>query len=103
MLQHLIVSTPFSSGISVALSLVARRKILMAIVSFFENLISIGAINTSASASVTHNFPKAAKVDTWSQPRYSKSMSMMMTAALQYSSPSSLIRTAFTMVLSFLA
>lgn len=40
----------------------------MAIVSFFENSISIGAINTSASASVTHNFPKAAKLDTWSRP-----------------------------------
>ena len=40
----------------------------MAIVSFFENAISIGAINTDASASVTHNFPKAAKVDTWSRP-----------------------------------
>jgi hypothetical protein len=40
----------------------------MAIVSFAENAISIGAINTSASASVTHNFPKAAKLDTWSRP-----------------------------------
>ena len=40
----------------------------MAIVSFFENLISIGAINTSASASVTHNFPKSAKLDVWSRP-----------------------------------
>jgi hypothetical protein len=40
----------------------------MAIVSFFENAISIGAINTSASTSVTHNFPAAAKLDTWSRP-----------------------------------
>lgn len=40
----------------------------MAIVSFFENLISIGAINTSASASVTHNFPKSAKLDVWGRP-----------------------------------
>ena len=40
----------------------------MAIVGAAENLISIGAIGTSASASVTHNFPKAAKLDTWSRP-----------------------------------
>lgn len=40
----------------------------MAIVSFFENVVSIGAINTSASASVTHSFPKAAKVNAWSRP-----------------------------------
>ena len=40
----------------------------MAIVSFFETLISIGAINTSASASVTHNFPKSAKLDVWGRP-----------------------------------
>jgi hypothetical protein len=44
----------------------------MAIVSFFENAISIGAIGTTASASVTHNFPKAAKLDTWSRPTLSK-------------------------------
>lgn len=40
----------------------------MAIVSFFENQIAIGAIGTSASASVTHTFPKSAKLDTWSRP-----------------------------------
>ena len=40
----------------------------MAIVSAAENPIFAGAINTSASASVTHNFPKEAKLDTWSRP-----------------------------------